>query len=101
MIVQGCRISRVAVKGMNENSIRKRRGVTRCKRKYGTTNCVLDAKYRVHAEGQDKPFEKNWMRTFGAGRLACGFLLAFPGLLPFRLQFVPLTLQCNQAMRSK
>jgi hypothetical protein len=31
-------------------------------------------------------------------RLACGFLLAFPGLLPLRLQFVPLALQGIQAI---
>jgi len=36
----------------------------------------------------------------GAGS-ACGFLLALPGLLPLRLQFVPLALQRNQAIKNE
>lgn len=63
------------------------------KTKTGRQIACVRAKYRVHVGEEAKMLNREC--EFGSEGLAGGFLLAFLGLLPLRLKFVPLPLQCH------
>jgi len=63
------------------------------KMKNGRQIACVRAKCRVHVGEEVKVLNQEC--GLGGEGLAGGFLLAFLGLLPLRLKFVPLSLQCH------